>query len=80
MLQLQPRRISAGFPRKTAKCSSRKSALLFDAEYKTDEAKGFLTSYIMTDRGEDDLGRYRKNIDPNKDIRLEAIFEENDHG
>ncbi len=42
-----------------------------EAEYETDEAKGSLVGYIMTDRGEDDLGRVsdRRNIDSGKDVR-----------
>jgi len=40
-----------------------------EAEYETDEAKGSVLGYIMSDRGEDDLSRYRRNIDPDKDIR-----------
>ncbi|MBP8604285.1 MAG: hypothetical protein KBI46_00400 [Phycisphaerae bacterium] len=43
-------------------------------EYETDDSKGSLISYIMTDRGKDDLGRYRKNIEPDKDIRGRFSF------
>ena len=45
-----------------------------EAEYETDESKGNLFSYIVNDRGEDDLGRYRKNIDPEQDLRGRFSF------
>ena len=45
-----------------------------DAEYQTDEAKGFFQSYIIDDRGEDDLSRYRKNIEPDQDLRGRFSF------
>ncbi|MHC4987112.1 MAG: LPS assembly protein LptD [Planctomycetota bacterium] len=45
-----------------------------EAEYETDDAKGNLFSYVMNDRGEDDLGRYRRNIDPDQDIRGRFSF------
>ena len=44
------------------------------AEYETDESRGNLFSYIMNDHGEDDLGRYRKNVDPDQDIRGRFSF------
>lgn len=40
-----------------------------DAEYERDDMMGSLISYIMTDQGEDDLGRTRRNIDPEQDVR-----------
>lgn len=43
-------------------------------KYETDDSKGSLISYIMTDRGKDDLGRYRKNIEPEEDIRGRFSF------
>jgi len=45
-----------------------------EAEYQTDNAKGSVLGYIMTDRGEDDLSRNRKNIDPEQDIRGRFSF------
>jgi hypothetical protein len=41
------------------------------AEYEDENSEGEMISYIMTDRGEDDLGRTsdRENIDPKRDIR-----------
>ena len=47
-----------------------------DAEYKTDNAFGSFIGYVMTDRGEDDLGRTpdRRNLDPDKDIRGRFSF------
>ncbi|MEN8126460.1 MAG: LPS assembly protein LptD [Planctomycetota bacterium] len=44
------------------------------AEYETDDAKGSFQTYIIDDRGEDDLSRYRKNIDPEQDIRGRFSF------
>ncbi|MCI0498413.1 MAG: LPS assembly protein LptD [Planctomycetales bacterium] len=43
-------------------------------EYETDDSKGSLVGYVMTDRGEDDLGRTRKNIDPEEDTRGRFSF------
>jgi len=43
-------------------------------EYETDEARGEFLGYIMNDRGEDDLSRYRKNIDPDQDVRGRFSF------
>jgi len=42
-----------------------------EAEYKTDDAFGFLLGYVMNDRGRDDLGRTsnRRNLDPGQDTR-----------
>ena len=47
-----------------------------DAEYETDDAFGDFISYVMTDRGEDDLGRTRdrRNIDPEQDVRGRFSF------
>lgn len=53
-----------------------------DAEYETDDAYGTLISYVMTDRGEDDLGRVsrddlgiaRRNVEPDNDIRGRFSF------
>ncbi len=47
-----------------------------DAEYETDNAIGSFIGYVMTDRGEDDLGRTpdRRNLDPDKDIRGRFSF------
>jgi hypothetical protein len=45
-----------------------------NAEYETDDARGSLIGYVMNDRGEDDLSRYRKDIDPDKDIRGRFSF------
>ncbi len=53
-----------------------------DAEYRTDDAFGSFIGYIMSDRGEDDLGRVRRddqdnarrNVDPNRDIRGRFSF------
>lgn len=44
------------------------------AEYETDDARGSLIGYVMNDRGEDDLGRYRKNVDSGKDVRGRFSF------
>lgn len=43
-------------------------------EYETDDSKGSLIGYVMSDRGEDDLGRTRKNIDPEEDTRGRFSF------
>ena len=45
-----------------------------NAEYETDDARGSLVGYVMNDRGEDDLSRYRKDIDPDKDVRGRFSF------
>ena len=47
-----------------------------DAEYETDESIGNFIGYVMTDRGEDDLGRIagRRNIDPDQDVRGRFSF------
>jgi hypothetical protein len=47
-----------------------------DAEYKTDNSFGELVSYVMKDRGEDDLGRTwdRRNLDPERDTRGRFSF------
>jgi len=47
-----------------------------DAEYETDDSFGELISYVMTDRGEDDLGRTRdrRNLDPERDERGRFSF------
>lgn len=45
-----------------------------DAEYENDETKGSLISYVIDDHGEDDLGRYRKNIQPDEDVRGRFSF------
>ncbi|MBL7215316.1 MAG: LPS assembly protein LptD [Phycisphaerae bacterium] len=47
-----------------------------EAEYEKDDAKGSLIGYIMTDRGQDDLGRTtnRRNLDPQQDIRGRLSF------
>jgi hypothetical protein len=45
-----------------------------EGEYETDEARGNFLSYIIDDHGEDDLGRYRKNIDPEQDLRGRFSF------
>lgn len=47
-----------------------------EAEYETDEARGFLLGYIMSDRGRDDLGRTnnRRNLDPHQDTRGRFSF------
>lgn len=47
-----------------------------EAEYKRDDAFGDFTGYIMTDRGEDDLGRIpsRRNLDPGRDTRGRFSF------
>lgn len=45
-----------------------------NAEYETDDARGSLLGYVMTDRGTDDLGRDRKNVDPGKDVRGRFSF------
>jgi hypothetical protein len=43
-------------------------------EYATDDSRGSLIGYVMTDRGEDDLGRTRKNIEPDNDVRGRFSF------
>lgn len=47
-----------------------------DAEYKTDRSFGELTGYVMTDRGEDDLGdiAVRRNLEPEHDTRGRFTF------
>lgn len=47
-----------------------------DAEYETDRSFGELTSYVMTDRGEDDLGAIdpRRNLEPEHDTRGRFTF------
>ncbi len=47
-----------------------------DAEYQTDQSFGQITSYVMTDHGEDDLGNIarRKNIEPEDDVRGRFSF------
>ena len=45
-----------------------------NAEYETDDARGSLVGYVMSDRGEDDLSRNRKDIDPDKDVRGRFSF------
>ncbi len=53
-----------------------------EAEYETDDAFGNLIGYVMNDRGEDDLGRVRRDdqniprrdIDPERDIRGRFSF------
>lgn len=42
-----------------------------EAEYEKEDMRGSLIGYVMTDRGEDNLGRTdnRRNLDPDQDIR-----------
>ena len=47
-----------------------------EAEYETDDMRGSVLGYIMTDRGQDDLGRTnnRRNLDSNRDLRGRFSF------
>lgn len=47
-----------------------------EAEYETDKMFGELLSYIIDDRGEDDLGRVRtrRNLEPDRDLRGRFSF------
>ncbi len=47
-----------------------------EAEYEKEDMRGSLIGYVMTDRGEDDLGRIqsRRNLDPEQDVRGRFSF------
>jgi hypothetical protein len=40
-----------------------------DIDYKQQDYFGDIIAYVLTDRGTDDLGRNRQNVDPDEDIR-----------
>ncbi|MCC7294167.1 MAG: LPS assembly protein LptD [Phycisphaerales bacterium] len=49
--------------------SERGPAFGIDADYKLDNAVGEFKSYLIHDSGEDDLGRGRKNLEPEHELR-----------
>lgn len=44
-------------------------------EYETEDSFGSILGYIINDRGEDDLGRTRENLDPDRDLRGRFKFQ-----
>ena len=45
-----------------------------ESEWETEDAWGNLIGYVMNDDGEDRLSRYRKNVEPDEDIRGRFSF------